>query len=133
MKQWIESERRYFESVDDYIERIVERAEKRHISGGFINRCISVKESDTICPFTSKRLCYEKGSSKTNRELYTEYLKFCKENDLVPLSKTSFIGSLKTYIFIWNNIPGILYSEPVYIKSEKTKQAKYYNLGFKGE
>ena len=133
MKQWIESERRYFESADDYIERIVERAEKRHISGGFINRMISVKESDTICPFTSKRLCYEKGASKTNRELYTEYLKFCKENDLVPLSKTSFIGSLKTYIFIWNNIPGILYSEPVYIKSEKTKQAKYYNLGFKGE
>lgn len=133
MKQWIESEGRYFESVDDYIERIVERAEKRHINGGFINRMISVKESDTICPFTRKRLCYKGGASKTNRELYTEYLKFCKENNLAPLSITSFIGSLKTYIFLWNNIPGILYSEPVYMKSEKTKQAKYYNLGFKGE
>ena len=133
MKQWIESERRYFESVDDYIDRIIERHKKNHISSGFINRMISVKEADTICPFTNKRLCYKAGATKTNRELYTEYLKFCKENDLVALSKTSFIGSLKTYIFLWNNIPGILYSEPVYMKFEKTKQAKYYNLGFKGE
>lgn len=120
---------RYFESSKDYKEDMIERSNRRRIRSSHINRTLSDYEKKSIIPFVEKYLYYEKDSYCTSHDLYPYYEDFCRDNGLVPLRNSIFSTCIKVYVFLQENIPGILFSRAEI--NININLVGYYNLGVK--
>ena len=120
---------RYFETSKDYKESMIERAGKRHIRSAHINRKLSKHEEKTIIPFVEQCLCFRKDNYSESTALYWYYEEFCKENNLTPLRPAIFGTCIKSYVFLQEKIPGVLFArKDVYLNDNVVG---YYNLGLK--
>ena len=135
-RQWIDlpfykNKGRYFETAKDYKEDMINRAGKRHIRSAHINRKLSKREEISIVPFVEKCLQFRKGNYCESTKLYWHYEVFCKVNNITPLSPAVFGTCIKSYVFLQEKIPGVLFArKDVYLNDNVVG---YYNLGLQNE
>ena len=120
---------RYFETAKDYKADMIRRAECRNIRSAHINRKLSKYEEISIVPFVEQCLCFRKDNYSESTALYWYYEEFCKENKMTPLRPTVFGTCIKSYVFLQEKIPGVLFArKDVYLNENVVG---YYNLGLK--
>lgn len=120
---------RYFETSKDYKADMIKRGEIRHIRASHINRKLSKHEEKTIIPFVKKHLYFEKDAYCDNQILYPYYEEFCRENNLIPLRAQVFGTCIKVYVFLQENIHGVLFARKDVYQNDNV--VGYYNLGIR--